>query len=214
MANHHQLSQFLQKQELDSSWIDRLKVSYRPLICPLGELLDLVGKGTAVMDIGCGSGQFALLLAEFTGAASIDGIEISENLIRNATNLLAPYQNKLRCQFDMYDGKTFPASLGRADLVFLIDVLHHVPPGLQKTFLGNIHQGMKPGARLVLKDIDAGSPFVWFNKMHDWVFSHELGSERSLVVAKQWLGDLRFKIVGESRERMYVYPHYTLIAEK
>jgi 2-polyprenyl-3-methyl-5-hydroxy-6-metoxy-1,4-benzoquinol methylase len=213
MATKQQISQFLQQQELDASWVDRLKVAYRPLISPLDKLLDLVAPGEAVMDIGCGSGQFALLVAEYTKAASVDGIEISETLIRNATVLLAPYQAKLRCQFSVYDGQVFPPALGQADVVFLIDVLHHVPQKLQKTFLANIHQGMKPGARLVLKDIDAGSGFVWFNKMHDLVFS-EVGHERSLAVAKAWLTESGFKIVSQGQERIYVYPHYTLIAQK
>jgi SAM-dependent methyltransferase len=214
MATAQELSRFLQQQELDAGFIDRLKISYRPLISPLHKLLGLVGPGDAVMDIGCGSGQFALLVAEFTQAASIDGIEISETLVRNANALLASYQAKLPCRFSVYDGQVFPPALGTADLVFLIDVLHHVPASLQEKFLANICAGMKPGARLVLKDIDAASPFVWSNKLHDLVFAREIGNERTLAQAKEWLGRLGFKVTGETTERTYVYPHYTLIAVK
>lgn len=38
--------------------------------------------------IGCGSGQFLLLLSKFTKAMKLGGIEISSTLINNAKDLL------------------------------------------------------------------------------------------------------------------------------
>jgi 2-polyprenyl-3-methyl-5-hydroxy-6-metoxy-1,4-benzoquinol methylase len=213
-VSSQELVDFLKRQHVNAAWLDQLKIAYRPLICPFDELLALVTEGSHVFDVGCGSGQFALLLAEFTPVAAISGVEISQHLVDNAHQLLAPYQNRMQLEFARYDGQHFPASLGQADWVFIIDVLHHVPKAAQSTFLQAIYTGMKPGARLVLKDINGGSPWVVANKLHDLVFAREIGNELGFAKARQQLDQLGFAIERASTKQMYVYPHYTLVARK
>jgi SAM-dependent methyltransferase len=213
-VSSQELVDFLKAQNVNAPWLDQLKIAYRPLICPFDELLALVTEGSNVFDVGCGSGQFALLLAEFTPVAAISGVEISQRLVDNAHQLLAPYQDRLRLEFSRYDGLHFPASLGQADWVFMIDVLHHVPKTAQAAFLQAVYAGMKPGARLVLKDINGGSPWVVANKLHDLVFAREIGNELSVDKARQQLTQAGFGLEKATTKQMYVYPHYTLIARK
>ena len=73
----------------------------------------------------------------------------------------------------MYDGVSFPDAISEFDTVLLVDVLHHVPPDGQDRFLTALAEAMRPGARLVFKDIAADSPLVVFNKLHDRVFAGE-----------------------------------------
>jgi 2-polyprenyl-3-methyl-5-hydroxy-6-metoxy-1,4-benzoquinol methylase len=100
------------------------------------------------------------------------------------------------------------------DVLFLIDVLHHVPKKNQEVFLKDLANIMKPGARLVLKDIDASSPLVYCNKIHDLIFAREIGNEMSMESAKNLLVANGLNIIEQSKRTMYVYPHYTLVAQK
>jgi 2-polyprenyl-3-methyl-5-hydroxy-6-metoxy-1,4-benzoquinol methylase len=193
--------------------MNRLKVAYRPYICPFDELLRLIDDSDTVFDIGCGSGQFATLLAEFTNVKKIGGVEISPELIKNARKLLEPYANKVDCNFYVYDGSDIP-NLSGYSVAVLIDVLHHVPPANQVSFLKAIYDQMRPGARLIIKDIEAASPLVAFNKLHDRIFAGEVGNEMRSGDLRTTLTKIGFSISSISRKNMYVYPHYTLLATK
>lgn len=204
---------FLKKSYPGTGFIDSLKIKYRPLICPFADIISLAKPGDKVGDVGCGSGQFLLLMSHFAQPSQVYGIEISEKLINNANQLFAkqPFRS---FAFSTYDGVHFPPGLREMDILYLIDVLHHVPKPNQENFIKDLAAIMKPGARLVLKDIDGGSGLVMFNKMHDMVFAGEIGNEISFKKAKEWLTAAGLKIISENKKRMYVYPHYTIVAEK
>lgn len=204
---------FLKSKFKSAGFIDGLKIKYRSLICPFTSLIKMVNPGDKVGDVGCGSGQFLLLLSEFSPAAKLYGIEISPVLIKNANNLFQDLPSDLY-QFKEYDGKNFPTELGEMDIIFLIDVLHHVPKQMQDDFIKNLVTIMKPGARLILKDINAASPFVYFNKLHDIIFAGEIGNEMKMTDAVKRLSDYGLTIIEQEKRTMYVYPHYTIVAQK
>jgi len=207
------LSRQLQKNIPSTSFLNKIKIAYRPYICPFDKLLALIPPQAKIFDVGCGSGMFLMLAAEFTRPAQLGGIEVSSELVQNATELLKGYQLPLDLQ--LYDGVTLPDSLKAYDLIFLIDVLHHIPPTNQAPFLRNIYDKMSKGSKLILKDIDGSQKFwSYFNKMHDFVFSGEVGNE---LPSGQVLGECRdigFAVLAFSVQRMFVYPHYTIVLAK
>jgi cyclopropane fatty-acyl-phospholipid synthase-like methyltransferase len=214
LASATELSRYLKNVHHDAKGVDKLKIGYRPYICPFDDLLALAKPDERIFDVGCGSGQFALLLAKYVNPSWIGGAEISGKLVKNARELFANSGMGVAHEFNVFDGKTFPKSVGSADKVFLIDVFHHVPVPEQTSFLRNLRAAMRPGAVLVLKDIDAGSVLVYFNKLHDLVLSREIGHE---VRASQLLGLAReagFELVSESFRRMLWYPHFTLVLKR
>jgi len=213
MVKTNYLVKFLKSKTVNSGFIDQLKVSYRPLISPFDSLVNELQQVNSVFDIGCGSGQFALLLAEFTNVKKIGGIEIAEKLVINATELLKPYEQKLDFKFDTFDGKTLPP-LDGYEVILLIDVLHHVPSKMQFDFLQSIYNAMETGSQLIVKDIDANSPFVYFNKIHDLIFAHEIGNEWKLQKLIDVVLKIGFKVKQVEKKLIYVYPHYTLKLEK
>jgi SAM-dependent methyltransferase len=204
---------FLKKNYQGAGFIDSLKIKYRSLICPFSSLIELVKPGDKVGDIGCGSGQFLLLVSHFAKPSEVFGIEISDRLINNARKLFSIRPGS-KHDFSTYDGVHFPDAVSAMDVIFLVDVLHHVPKNAQEAFMKNLIAKMKKGARFVLKDIDAGSPLVYFNKCHDMIFAREIGNEISFATAKEILQKNGLTIIEENKRRMYVYPHYTLVAEK
>lgn len=211
--NTSELVEFLKKQTVKASFTDKLKITYRPYICPFDKVLSFIEPGDAVADIGCGSGQLALLMAEFTKPSRITGIEISQKLIDNAQTLLASY-TAIPCQFSVFDGETFPAAIHGCQKYFMVDVLHHVPKDSQVSFLKKLYNLMPTGSKLILKDINGASPFVYFNKLHDMIFAGEIGNEMSINTAVKTLTEIGFTIEHQTTEQLYVYPHYTIVAKK
>ena len=213
ILNNSAIVHFLGEQQFAAGFVDKLKIKYRSLICPYISLIQKVKPGEKVGDVGCGSGQLLLLLSEFARPSYLFGIEISEKLINNAKKLFQKASHR-RYQFDIYDGEHFPAELEEMDIIFLVDVLHHVPKQKQESFLKNLSGMIKPGARLVLKDIDRTSAFVYFNKIHDLVFAGEIGNELPAEKVLLMLKENGFEIVEQEKRLMYVYPHYTFVARK
>lgn len=213
IINNKAIIRFLKMKFKGSGFIDSLKIKYRSLICPFISLIKMVKPGDKAGDVGCGSGQFLLLLTEFAQPSYLYGIEISKKLIDNAQSLFSTLP-KEKYHFEEYDGIHFPAKLSELDIIYLIDVLHHVPKQQQENFIMDLVITMKPGARLVLKDINGGNPLVYFNKMHDLIFAREIGNEISFENAKSLLIQNGLNIIEQEKRTMYVYPHYTIVAKK
>ena len=212
--HNREIIAFLKETKFSAGLFDTLKIRYRTYICPFIDLIEKVKPGDKVGDIGCGSGQFLLLLSRFGNQPeSLFGIEIKERLIHNAQALFASHTS-IKSTFKTFDGSHFPEELADMDILFLIDVVHHVPVAQQEQFIANLCSLMKPGARLVFKDIDASSLLVYCNKMHDLIFAGEMGNEMKMEKAKSLLAENGMAIIEQKKQRMYVYPHYTLVAQK
>ena len=205
---------FLTAKTTNAGFVDRLKIKYRPIICPFIDLIDFANDKKSVFDIGCGSGQFCALIAKYTGVEKIMGIEINERLVNNANEVNEEFRDKKEIKFSVFDGKVIPDEIKDYDLVYMIDVFHHIPPAQQIEFMKQLQQKMKPGAVLIFKDIDAGSPLVVCNKMHDMVFAGEIGKEISFTKAKEMLAKAGFKINNSFKKTVFVYAHYFVICQK
>lgn len=142
------------------------------------------------------------------------GIEISETLIQNAKNLNQEFISYKNVQFETFNGFEIPNKIKNYSKIFLIDVLHHIPKKNQLDFLKEIYSKMSKESVLILKDIDDESLLVYFNKIHDFIFSGEIGFELKSTVAKKLTEEIGFKIMDSFSKRMFVYPHYFLILRK
>lgn len=211
--NTRKIIEYLSESNTQMGFINHLKIRYRPLICPFEDLLMQIQPGETIFDIGCGSGQFLLLANKFCKPAKVIGIEINDNLIHNA-NTLFQQKKFTNFTFHTFDGKNIPDTIREADKIFLIDVLHHINPDSVGPFISSIALKMKKGAVLIFKDIDAQNPLVIFNKFHDLIFSKEIGNEISFKHALDLIEDKGLQIVSANKKRMYVYPHYTIVAKK
>ena len=204
---------FLETKTNRAGLINSLKIKYRSLICPFISLINMVQPNEKVGDVGCGSGQFLLLLNEFAKPSYLYGIEISKTLIDNANQLFSTLPEN-RYDFEEYNGSVFPPKMAEMDVIFLIDVFHHVPKQGRQKFLQDLVKIMKPGCRFIFKDIDASSPLVYVNKLHDILFAREIGNEISFSEAKSLLTDNGLQIMQQEKRTIYVYPHYTIVAKK
>lgn len=194
------------------SFLDRIKIQFRHWIMPQEILIKLADPHACVLDIGCGLGIF---LTELVGQGkSLNGVEISQKIVEKAKMVLA--QKKLQdVKISHFNGD--PATItnwDQYDIIFLNDVLHHIVPEDQVDFLKKIYERMPKGAQFVLKDIDAASPLVYFNKVHDLMLNHQYPHERSMAECRSWCQALGFKIEASLLIRKLFYPHFILVMTK
>jgi ubiquinone/menaquinone biosynthesis C-methylase UbiE len=103
-----------------------------------------------VLEIGCGSGRYALEVAATTGCRIL-GLDANEPGIQNA-NRLASIQNlSARARFEVADcSKPLALHPDSFDGVFSNDVLCHIPD--RPAILAELFRVLKPGARLLFSD--------------------------------------------------------------
>ena len=103
-----------------------------------------------VLEIGCGSGAYALQLATVTGC-SIVGVDINDAGIRNANTLARDRHLADRVSFEQCDiSKPLPFPDATFDAAFANDVLCHIPERAE--LLEEIFRVLKPSALLLFSD--------------------------------------------------------------
>lgn len=162
---------------------------WRPFICPFERLIGHVPNGARVLDIGCGAGLLLSLIAglgvEFEGI----GVDVSSqaiDLAKNMASRLAANSLKARLSFEQVAIESgWP--VGAFDVVFLVDVLHHVHPNNQEIFVGRAIATVKPGGVLVFKDMCCAP---WWkaqaNRLHDLMLAHEVIHYVPIETVEKW----------------------------
>jgi SAM-dependent methyltransferase len=102
----------------------------------------------SVLEIGCGSGVYALHLAQTTGC-SVTGLDINALGIHNANQLAMKSGLDRQVRFEVCDAsKPLPFANESFDAVFSNDVLCHVPG--RPYLLAEMYRVLKPGGTRML----------------------------------------------------------------
>ena len=105
---------------------------------------------SAVLEIGSGSGRYALRIAESVGC-QITGLDINPNGIRNANQLAQSQNLQALARFEQCDvAHGLPLANETFDAAFANDVLCHIPNRPQ--LLSELFRVLKPAARLLFSD--------------------------------------------------------------
>lgn len=214
MIHSKELVTFLKNKTIDSaSFVDNIKIAYRPYVCPFDDLLNYIPEKSSVFDIGCGSGMLLSLIAAFKKPEKLGGCEISRRLVDNANEVLAKENKDTKVYY--FDGETIPDEVKDFSYITMIDVLHHIPKGKQFAFLEQLVDKMSKSSELIIKDIKGESVLSYWNKIHDLMLAGEIGNELNSKKLKNYLEEsLPLKLVSSSSRRMLLYPHFTLIFKK
>lgn len=105
---------------------------------------------SSVLEIGCGSGGYALHLAEETGCRIL-GLDINVAGVRNANRLALARNLASRARFEDQDlSKVLPLNDSAFDAVFSNDVLCHLPD--RAAVLREMFRMTKPEGRMLFSD--------------------------------------------------------------
>jgi ubiquinone/menaquinone biosynthesis C-methylase UbiE len=109
-----------------------------------------IRSGLRVLEIGCGSGRYALHLAETTGAHLV-GVDVNEFGVSNANRLSDGAGLADRAQFQTCDvSKSLPFENASFDAAFSNDVICHISG--RASLLGELFRVLMPGAKLLFSD--------------------------------------------------------------
>jgi 2-polyprenyl-3-methyl-5-hydroxy-6-metoxy-1,4-benzoquinol methylase len=138
-----------------------------------------IAPGARVLDIGCGQGLLASLLAQCDGlsadgrwpacwgtaprAVRYTGVDLMQRDIERAENALAtlPNRPKLLC------GDMRHTAFETCDVVTVLDVLHYIEHAAQDDVLARLRDALAPRGRLLLRVGDASQR--WRYATSQWV---------------------------------------------
>lgn len=113
--------------------------------------LHLAGDET-LYDLGAGSGYFAFRFAQALPKGKVIAADIEAEMVRHMHHrAMKEGVSNLEVRLIAPEDPEVPAS---ADLIFICDVLHHVPG--REAWLAKVVSGMRTGARLVLIEFKEG----------------------------------------------------------
>ena len=109
-----------------------------------------IGAASEVLEIGCGSGRYALRIAEQT-RCHVTGLDLNPHGIRNAREIARRANLETLVRFEECDAsRRLPFEAGSFDAVFSNDVLCHIPG--RPSVLTELARVLKPGGRLLFSD--------------------------------------------------------------
>ena len=107
-------------------------------------------KASNVLDVGCGSGRYALQVAE-TIECRVLGVDINEAGVRTAEQLAAASKISETVQFEVCDlAKPLRFGSAQFDAIFSNDVLCHIPG--RPALLRELFRVLRPGGRFLFSD--------------------------------------------------------------
>jgi SAM-dependent methyltransferase len=201
----------------DASFGTRLYIAVKLRICPLLEVEAYFPKRGKALDLGCGNGFFSSLLKLGSPGRTVVGMDLDPKKIGQAKRLEKRFEG---LRFD--EGNIAEAPFPPADMVSLIDVLYLIPFDAQERILRRAYDALRPGGRLLLKDMDTRPrwKYAW-NSFQETIsvriVGFTLGSRfyfRSRADYARLLESIGFKVEAVPLDRRQCYPHILFVGRK
>jgi len=114
-----------------------------------------------VLDVGCGFGLFSLYYAQLRPRARFHGLDVDARRIALARRAAARL-GLGNVAYEVGDARGFRAGAEHTG-AYMLDIVHHVPREAVPPLLAELHAALRPGACLVLKDVDTRPAYKrWF----------------------------------------------------
>ncbi|MEN6407104.1 MAG: class I SAM-dependent methyltransferase [Thermoguttaceae bacterium] len=131
---------------------ERRMGQFRNLAAEDAAILDLLElpKGSRILEIGTGTGHFALAAAQ--AGYRVRALDISPAMLQFAQQR-AQAAGVTDVEFCKAGFLTFASDPAEFDAAVSVAVLHHLPDVWKAVALCKIHRALKPGGRFVLRDV-------------------------------------------------------------
>jgi 2-polyprenyl-3-methyl-5-hydroxy-6-metoxy-1,4-benzoquinol methylase len=180
----------------------------------LDEIGQYLPERGCVLDIGCGFGLFSLYYARRHPQLEILGIDQSASRIAMAQDA----GRALGLHNAGYEvGNAASLTLARPfDCVYMLDLIHHLPPAAVRPLLAQLHALLTPGGRLLIKDVDTRPRYKhWFTWLLDKLMDRRAPvrywPQAELTAA---LNETGFRTFHHAMIDYLPYPHVLYIAQK
>ncbi|GMA30799.1 class I SAM-dependent methyltransferase [Litorihabitans aurantiacus] len=121
-------------------------------------LLDDLGPGLDLLDVGCGPGTITVDLAQIVAPGRVVGIDTSVEVLMKASEL-AVARDVETVSFEQADVHELPYGDASFDVVHAHQVLQHLPDPVSA--LVEMRRVLRPGGVLAVRDVDYGG-MRWF----------------------------------------------------
>jgi len=119
-----------------------------------------------VLDIGCGFGLFSLYYASTGPRRLLRGLDVNPRRVAMARRAAARLGLD-NVAYETGDARDFKGD-GEVGAVYMLDIVHHVPPASVPPLLRALRRALTPGGRLLVKDVDTRpAPKRWFTWLLD-----------------------------------------------
>jgi SAM-dependent methyltransferase len=200
------------------AWRDRLHMIVRWRVCPLRAIAACVPAQGLIVDLGCGHGLFAQLLARDSAARTVIGVDLDTRKIAVAEQLALP-----NLRFATGDAATI--DLPPVQAVTIIDVFYLIPYETQERLLAACVKRLAPGGLIVLKDMAERPRWkVWLNWLEETLavrvlritVSDESGRFyfRTRAEWRALFARLGFAVQTIPMDGGYYHPHVVFVARK
>jgi ubiquinone/menaquinone biosynthesis C-methylase UbiE len=109
--------------------------------------------GEKLLDVGCGTGTFAIAAKTKVSDLEVHGIDASPEMIEVAAEKAAKMGREIDFRVALIEELPFPG--GSFDVVTSSLMLHHLPDDLKRKGVAEIRRVLKPGGRFLALDIAA-----------------------------------------------------------
>jgi 2-polyprenyl-3-methyl-5-hydroxy-6-metoxy-1,4-benzoquinol methylase len=164
-----------------------------------------------VLDIGCGFGLFAFAFAQDRPRLRIRGVDLDARRIETARR--AAQRLALdNVRFEVGDARD-PSFAGRFDAVYMLDIVHHIPPGAVAPLLRQIRAALRPGGVLLVKDVaDRPAWKRWFTWALDKLVDRRAPVNYwSIAALRATLEEHGFRVHAHQMVDVLPYPHVLFI---
>ena len=130
---------------VDIFFVGRRRATFQALIVAAG-----VRPGQRALDVGCGTGYFARLLARVVGPEGlVVGVDPSPAMIAYATRKAGRASN---CRFQVGTAESLDFPADHFDVVVSSLMLHHLPADLRVPALREMRRVLRPGGTLLVAE--------------------------------------------------------------
>jgi SAM-dependent methyltransferase len=137
----------------------RLHILGRFLTAPFLRTLDVIPRGSRVLDIGAGHGTYPRLIAEERDARVV---AVEPDLRKTLIAFKHP-NVRFVAGFDA-------CIRGEFDVIVVYDVIYRLSPAARDALFARIFARVKPGGLFVLKDLDPSDRLKWnWNRMQETI---------------------------------------------